>query len=136
MYEAHHIVIFDGVCNLCNAWVNYIIRHDPEGLFRFVPMQSETAQKLIETHYGPGFEFDTVVLVKEDQYYERGDAVIEILKELQGCGMLFRAFRTLPKPLRDGLYKTVAMNRYRLFGRRDRCMVPGEDIHNRFIGIQ
>jgi predicted DCC family thiol-disulfide oxidoreductase YuxK len=113
--------------------VNFIIRHDPEGRFRFAPMQSDAARELIRAYAGSGFDFSTLLLVKDHRCYERGDAVVEILKELKGCRLLRGFFRLLPGPLRDGLYKAVAKRRYRLFGRREECMVPTREVLDRFV---
>jgi predicted DCC family thiol-disulfide oxidoreductase YuxK len=133
MVENRKIIIFDGVCNLCNRWVQYIVKRDPTGVFSFAPMQSDMARKLIAEHHGEEFNFETILLYKNGIFYERSDAVIEITRELPRCGFLFRIARITPKPIRDFFYRIVARHRYRVFGKRDQCMVPTEDMANRFI---
>ena len=96
-------------------------------------MQSDIAQALIAKHHGEGYNVETLLLYKNDCFYERGDAVLEITRELPGCGVLFRIARITPKPIRDSVYRIIARHRYRIFGKRDQCMVPTQDMQNRFI---
>lgn len=133
MHDHCKIVIFDGACNLCNAGVNHIINRDAEGLFSFTPLQSDIAQELIEKYHEPEYGFDTLLLIKNGVCFERSDAVLEIMKELSGCGFRYRILKLTPKPVRDSLYNLIARNRYRLFGRRDRCMMPAKDVQKRFL---
>ena len=133
MHEDRNIIIFDGVCNLCNGWVKFVIRRDPAGLFSFAPMQSDRAQELIAEHHGMPFDCETILLIKKGTVYARSDAVMEITRELPRCSVLFRILQLTPKPMRDFFYRIVARHRYRLFGKRDPCMVPTEDMQNRFI---
>lgn len=133
IHDDSRTVIFDGVCNLCNTAVHFVIKRDPEGLFRFVPMQSDVAQKLIKERCGTEFDFDTMVLIKDGISYERSDAVLEITRELERCRFLFRVLKLTPKPIRDFFYTITAKSRYRLFGRQDQCMVPAQDMRDRFL---
>ena len=133
MNDNRRIVIFDGVCNLCNTAVRFIIKRDPGGVFRFAPMQSDIGQALIRKHYASGFELDTLLLIKNGRCYERSDAVLEILKELPKCGFRHRILKLTPKPVRDALYNLIKRTRYTFFGRRERCMVPTDDIRSRFL---
>ena len=131
--EDRHIVIFDGVCNFCNGAVNFIIKRDPAGRFAFTPMQSATGQELINKYGAALVGFDTFLLVKDGQCFERTDAALEITKDLSGLWHWFRVFKVIPKPFRDYFYRLFARNRYRLFGRRDSCMVPTPDVRERFL---
>ena len=133
MCDNRKIVIFDGVCNLCNAAVNHIIERDPESLFRFAPMQSDIAKTLIAQHQGPGFDSETILFIKNGVCYERSDAILEIMKELSGYGFRVGILKLTPKPIRDGLYYLIARNRYRLFGKREQCMMPTQDVRDRFL---
>lgn len=133
MYYNCNIVIFDGVCNLCNAAVNFVIKRDPTGVFRFAPMQSDIAQELIAMHRGAEFDFTTILLIKNGTCHERSDAVLEIARELERCRFLFRILKLTPKPIRDFFYDAIAKCRYRLFGKRDKCIVPTQNVRNRFI---
>ncbi len=133
MYENRKIVIFDGVCNLCNVGVNFIIKRDPNGVFLFAPMQSDISLKLIEKYHKSGFDFNTFLLIKNGVCYERTDAILEIVKDLTGYWSIFRIFRLVPKSIRDYFYNVIAKSRYKIFGKRDQCMVPTQDIRSRFI---
>jgi len=128
-----HVIIFDGVCNLCHGTVNFIIKRDPKGLFAFTPMQSEIAQDLIEKYAAPKIRFDTFLLIKNGACYYRTDAAMEIAKDLSGFWYLFLVFRVLPIGIRDCFYRVFARNRYSLFGRKDVGMVPTADVKSRFL---
>ena len=128
-----HIVIFDGVCNFCNGAVNFIIRRDPNGVFAFTPMQSEIGKELINKHGAELVGEDTFLLIKNGQCYERTDAAFEITRDLAGLWHMFRILRVLPRSFRDYFYKLFARNRYKLFGRREQCMIPTPDVRKRFI---
>lgn len=127
------IIIFDGSCNMCAAAANYIIRRDPEGIFKFAAMQGEAGRRLIEQHRGPDFDYGTLLLLKDGVCHERSDALLEIFRELPRCRFQFRLFRLAPRPVRNVLYTMVARNRYRLFGRHDRDTAPTADFHARFL---
>jgi len=131
--DNRHIVIFDGVCNFCNGAVNFIIKRDPTGRFVFTPMQSPIGQELIEEYGAAMVGVDTILLVKDGQCFERTDAALEITKDLTGFWHWFRILKVLPKPFRDYFYRLFARNRYRLFGRRDTCMVPTVSVRERFL---
>ena len=130
----HRIVIFDGVCNLCNGAVNFIIRRDPECKFRFTPMQSQIAQELIRKYQVPEVGVDTFLLIEGETYRVRTDAALAIAAELSWPWPLCIVFRIFPAKFRDFFYKRLARNRYSLFGRRGVCMVPNSDVRSRFIG--
>lgn len=131
--EDKHIIIFDGVCNFCNASVNFIIKRDKEKVFMFTPMQSEFAQTLIAQHQDSNVDIGTIILIKNNIIYKRSDAALEIVKNLDGLWFLFGIFRIVPVSIRDYFYRTFANNRYRLFGKREVCMVPSSDQQKRFI---
>ena len=133
MNDDRHIIVFDGVCKFCNGAVNFIIRRDPNKMFRFAPMQSEAGQRLIEKYNADMVGVDTFLLIKNGVCFERTDAALEIAKDLSGLWPLCRAFRVLPRSFRDFFYRKLAVNRYQLFGRFDECMVPTPEIRDRFI---
>ena len=129
----HPIVLFDGVCNLCNGVVSFLIPRDRTGRLRFASLQSPVGQTLLEHHGFPTEEFDSFVLVDGDRTYTRSSAAIRIAELL---GWPYRAGtlgRVVPKFLRDRLYDVVASNRYDWFGRKDQCMIPDEDVSDRFL---
>lgn len=129
----HPVVLFDGVCNLCNGVVQFLIPRDPSGRLRFASLQSEAGQTLLERHDLPTEDFDSIVLVDGDRVYTKSAAVIRIAELLGWPYRVARLGRLLPSRLRDWLYDVVAANRYDWFGRRDRCMVPDEDVRDRFL---
>ncbi|MGB3210357.1 MAG: DCC1-like thiol-disulfide oxidoreductase family protein [Desulforhopalus sp.] len=131
--DNRHIIIFDGVCNFCNSGVLFIIKRDPQGVFAFTPMQSDTAKVLMAQYQIPAVELDTVLLIKDGSCYIRSDAVLEIVKDLTGFWYFFVIFKVLPTAVRDAFYRIFARNRYRLFGERESCMVPSAEIQSRFI---
>ncbi|HAZ99334.1 MAG TPA: thiol-disulfide oxidoreductase [Halomonas sp.] len=133
--DNRYIVIFDGVCNFCNGAVNFIINRDPEGTFAFTPMQSELAQELTQRFNVPDVGMDTLVLIKAGKCYVLSDAALEIAKDLKGPWRFCYAFKVVPRPIRDAIYKLFARNRYTLFGKKEACMVPTVEVKSRFVGI-
>ena len=131
--DSRHIVIFDGVCNFCNGSVKFIVNRDPEGIFAFTPVQSEVAEKLMNDHQLNTIEIDTFVLIKNGRAHVRSDAALEITKNLSGLWYLFNVFRIIPSPVRDFFYRLFARHRYQLFGKKDQCMIPDEDLKARFL---
>ncbi|MFT6955815.1 MAG: putative DCC family thiol-disulfide oxidoreductase YuxK [Halieaceae bacterium] len=132
--DNRHIVIFDGVCNVCNGAVNFIIKRDPEGLFAFTPMQSDLARELMDKHKIKNVDIDTFLLIKNEQCFVFSSAALEIAKDLTGLWYIFNVFRLVPSAIRDFFYTVFARNRYALFGRQDTCMVPTQAMRSRFVG--
>jgi len=133
--ETHppHTIVFDGVCNFCSAYVRFVIRRDRSRRFRFASLQSARGSGLLLRHgIDPG-DVNTFLLVKGDRAYTRSDAVIEVAKDLDGFWKTARFLVVIPRSLRDGFYDWFARNRYRFFGRKEVCMVPTEDIRDRFL---
>ena len=131
---APDIILFDGVCNLCNGFVQFVIRHDPAGRFRFAALQSEAAQALLAAHgLAPAAAPDSVLLLSGGQLYSHSTAVLRIARALGGVWALAGAGRLLPRAWRDALYRFVARNRYRWFGRQESCMLPTPALQARFL---
>jgi len=128
-----HVIVFDGVCNFCSAYVRFVVRRDRSRRFRFAPLQSVTGAGLLRLHGLDPADVNTFLLVKNDRAYTRSDAVIEVSKDLDGCWKAGRFLAVIPRPFRDRLYDFLARNRYRLFGRKDVCVVPTEDMADRFL---
>jgi len=133
--DDRHLIIFDGVCNFCNGSVNFIIRHDSQGQFVFTPMQSDLAQQKIDEYGITNVGVDTFLLIKNDRCYIWTDAALEITKDLDGYWKWMRFFKIIPRPIRDYCYRLFARNRYALFGRTDNCIVPSDEVKERFVGI-
>lgn len=126
-------ILFDGVCNLCNASVQWVLRRDRRGQFRFAALQSEPGQQLLRQFGLAQEHFDTVVLVADGQVFVRSEAAIEIARRLGGGWRLAGSLRVFPLFLRDALYRWVARNRYRWFGRQAACWLPNAALRERFL---
>jgi predicted DCC family thiol-disulfide oxidoreductase YuxK len=127
------ILLFDGVCNLCNRWVHFVISHDAQAHFRFAALQSSVGQRLLEAHGLSGDRVDTIVLLENGRCYIRSDAVVHIAPHLSGGWRLLRFLSVVPRPLRDWAYRQVVTHRYQWFGRRETCMVPTPELRARFL---
>jgi predicted DCC family thiol-disulfide oxidoreductase YuxK len=130
--ECPYIIIFDSECSFCNASVNFIIKRDPKALFCFASMHSDIADSLILEHGLNQLDSDTIILISDGKAYVRAEAVFEIMKYLDGGWSLLRFLRFLPASLNDLLYRFIAKNRYRIFGKRS-CMIPSEEMRSRFL---
>jgi predicted DCC family thiol-disulfide oxidoreductase YuxK len=128
-----NILLFDGVCNLCNRVVQFTIKRDPEEKFKFASLQSESGQALLKKFGLPANDFDSFVFIQGDNYYLKSAAGLHVLKELGGIWSVFYALMIIPGPLRDFIYRLIAKTRYSIFGKRDTCMVPTEDLKKRFL---
>ena len=126
------IVLFDGVCNFCNGAVNFIIRHDPDGKFRFAPLQSTIGSEL-KVEYGIGEDIDSIVLIEDRKAFTHSDAALRIARGLGGIWSVGYAFIIVPKVVRDWFYRLFASYRYSLFGKKDVCMVPTPEVRSRFL---
>ncbi|RME94495.1 MAG: thiol-disulfide oxidoreductase DCC family protein [Bacteroidetes bacterium] len=127
------IVLFDGVCNLCNGFVQFIIRQDPEGLVRFASLQSEQGQALLKQHGLSTEAMNTVVLIKDGEVFIRSAAVLTLMPALSWKWQWLRLGWLLPQSWRDALYDWVAARRYKWFGQREECMLPTADTKGRFL---
>lgn len=127
------LVLFDGVCNLCNAVVRFVIPRDPRGHFQFATLTSDAAARALATEPGARQLPDSVILVEDGRVFTRSDAALRILRRLTFPWSLVYGLIVLPKGLRDHVYDAIARRRYRWFGRRDQCMIPGPSIRSRFL---
>ena len=129
----NNIVIFDGVCNLCNWAVRFIIKHDSRSIFTFASAQSETGKEILSR-----FEIDTpepesVSLLQNGSLLKKSSTALTIATELDGFWKYLAFLRVIPRPVRDIVYDWVARNRYRWFGKRNICMMPSKETENRFL---
>ena len=127
------ILLFDGVCNLCNASVQWVLLHDKKAVFKFAALQSEFAQAILSKHQLNTKDFDTVVLVDGDRIWLRSDAALEICDRLGGVWAYVALLRFKPRFIRDFFYNLIAKNRYRFWGRRETCMLPRPEWQHRFL---
>jgi predicted DCC family thiol-disulfide oxidoreductase YuxK len=129
-----YIILFDGVCNFCNASINFIIDRDSGNKFRFAALQSETGRKLLEQHgILDNKTLDSVVLIKNNRVYKKSAAALEIVKDLNGLWPALYIFKLLPSFILDILYNAIARNRYRLFGKADVCRIPTPQLKQKFL---
>lgn len=137
------VVLFDGVCNFCDASVNWVIDHDREGYFKFAPLQSEAGRALADEY---GFTsrvatddsngkqpIDSVVVIEDGKAYAHSDGALRIARRLDAPWSWAYAFIVVPGPIRDFFYRLFAKYRYRMFGRKDECMIPTPEVRARFL---
>ncbi len=127
------VVLFDGVCNLCNGFVQFIIRHDKSGQIKFSQLQSTSGQSLLKPFSASIEKADSVIYIREGKIHLRSSAGLYILKDLGGVWKTATVFFIFPKPIRDFVYDIIAKYRYRWFGKRESCMVPTDELVERFI---
>jgi predicted DCC family thiol-disulfide oxidoreductase YuxK len=127
------VVLFDGVCNFCNSAVNFIIDRDPAGYFRFAPLQSEAAERILAGCELPSGFLDNILLVENGNCYRGSTAALRILRRLRGPSALLYMLVLIPRPIRDALYDWFARRRYRWFGKRSECSIPSPEIRARFL---
>jgi len=129
----HPILLFDGVCNLCNGFVQFVIERDPEAKFRFAALQSEEGQELLQ-HFGlPQEDLFSVILIENEKAYVRSTAALRMTRLLNSPWKISYAFIIIPTFIRDFFYKKIALNRYKWFGEKDRCMIPTPELQSRFL---
>jgi predicted DCC family thiol-disulfide oxidoreductase YuxK len=125
------IFFFDGVCVMCNGLVDWVLKHDKKGIFKLAPLQGETAERLIPAYTKA--PLNTVVLLDEFGIHTESDAILKLFFELGTYSFLAKLLRLIPKSIRDGAYRLVAKNRYRLFGQREFCRMPSEKDRARLL---
>lgn len=127
------IVLFDGVCNFCDGSVQFIIKRDPSEHFYFTSLQSEKGQQL-KQQFGISEHEDSVVLIENGKFYTQSTAALRIAKKLDGLWHLLFLFILVPRPIRDKVYRYIAKNRYKWFGKKeDACTLPSPEMRKRFL---
>lgn len=127
------VILFDGVCNLCNGAVTWVIERDTHAQFRFASLQSDAARSALSSVAAPAIMPDSIVLLDADGVHVRSDAALRIGAALGFPWSLLSLARIVPRVIRDAVYDYIARNRYRWFGRRDVCMLPAPGVANRFL---
>lgn len=127
------VLLFDGVCNLCNGTVQFVIDRDREGTIHFAPLQSETARMLLAPHGIDAGDLDSVAYIEGSRVYQRSAAALRVARRLRWPWPLLALFMIVPAPLRDWAYGLVAQRRYRWFGKSDVCRVPTPELRSRFL---
>ncbi|OAB77960.1 thiol-disulfide oxidoreductase DCC family protein [Cochleicola gelatinilyticus] len=131
--EKHSIILFDGVCNLCNSSINFVIRHDPKNRFQFAALQSEIGASLTEEFTIDPNDTDSIILIENNTAYVKSTAALRIAKGLSGAYPLLYAFIIIPTFIRNKVYDYVAKNRYKWYGKKDSCMIPTPELKSRFL---
>jgi len=127
------IILFDGVCNLCNTMVNFVLKRDLKNQFLFTSLRSDIAAKILKKHQLQNIYFDSIVLLENGVVYTKSTAALRIAKQLSGCVKLVGILNIFPKKIRDFLYDFIAKNRYKWFGKNNVCLVPSEKNKNKFL---
>ena len=125
--------MFDGICNLCNQSVQFVIEHDSKNQFRFASLQSDFGQDFLKKNKLEAIQFDSIVFIEDDQFYTKSSAALKIAKYLDGLTSWLTIFMIVPKPLRDIVYSFIAKNRYRWFGKNESCWLPTKELKAKFI---
>ena len=131
--KKHKIILFDGVCNLCNSSVTFAIKRDKNDIFRFAALQSEIGMQLISKFKIDISQTDSIILVEGNDYYEKSSAALHIAKHLSGGWPLLYGFIILPKFIRNAVYDFIAKNRYKWFGKKESCMIPTPELQAKFL---
>lgn len=126
------VILFDGVCNFCNASINFVMDHDEQHRFRFASLQSDYGKKVLSENQRSILDLDTVLLVRNGKLYEKSTAALEIVRYLRGWSWLY-VLRFVPRFISDFFYSIIATNRYRIFGKSDSCRIPTAEERSLFI---
>jgi len=127
------VIIFDGICNLCCGWIQYLIRIDKTMKFRFVSIQSERGQKMLNQIHENVIMTESIIYLKENKSFRESSAVLEILTDIGGVWKLIAVLKLIPKPIRNKLYQLIAKKRYHYFGKRATCLLPSPENKKRFL---
>jgi predicted DCC family thiol-disulfide oxidoreductase YuxK len=131
--ENNPIILFDGVCNLCNRSVQFVLEHDKQKRFRFASLQSAAGQVLLKKYNLSETIFNSFVLIKDEIPYLKSTAALKVAKELTGPIQILYAFIIVPTFIRNTIYNLISKNRYKWFGKQESCMIPTPDIQSRFL---
>ena len=127
------IILFDGVCNLCSGIVMFTIKRDRQGIFKFTPLQSDVGQSLLKQFNLPMDSYQSFILVEGDRYYQKSTAALRIVRRMNGLCSILYVFIVLPRPIRDFIYDLIVKNRYKWFGKKEKCLIPAPGIKSRFL---
>lgn len=133
--QDHPLILYDGVCGLCNRSVQFVIKRDPQAHFRFAPLQSDLAKQLLANDPASAANGDlaSVILIESGKIYHRSTAALRIAAHLNAAWPLLSALRLIPRPLRDAAYNFIAQHRYQWFGKQETCQLPTPAQQNRFL---
>ncbi len=129
----HSIILFDGVCNLCNGVVNFVIKRDTGNVFKFTPLQEKQGVLLLKTHAVDTQKLDSIVLIENEKVYVKSSAALRIARKMSNLWPLFFVLLIIPSFIRDGVYDFIAKNRYKWFGKKEQCMIPTPGLREKFL---
>ena len=130
----HPLILFDGICNLCESSVQFVIRHDKNARYRFASLQSDAAQRVLKEYIYDDEELGSVLLVADGRIYQKSRAALRIAKYLDGAWpIMYYLFAWIPTGLADVVYDFIGDRRYQWFGKKDECWLPDEQLRKRFI---
>ncbi len=127
------IILFDGICNLCNSSIIFVIKHDSKELFRFAPLQSDIGQTLIKKHKIDPSKVDSIILVDQEKVHIKSSAALRIARHLSGGYSFLSIFLIFPAFLRNVIYDYIARNRYKWYGKKESCMIPTPELKAKFL---
>ena len=133
MNSANPVILFDGICNFCNYWVNFAIKRDKKKKLRFTALQGQTAKQLLPQYNLHQTSLSSVIFIDAGKVYTQSSAALRIAKHLDGGWKLFYGFIIIPKFIRDFFYNIIARNRYKWLGKKEECMVPMPEMRERFL---
>ncbi len=128
------IILFDGVCNFCNAIVNFIIKQDKKNVFLFCALQSDSGKKLLEEYKIDWKANDSFVVIENKKAYQKSNAALKLYNKLPWYWKWIQIFWIFPKFIRDAVYNFIAKNRYKWFGKKEECMIPTKEVREKFLG--
>ena len=131
--EEHKILLFDGVCNLCNGSINFVIKHDNKDVFRFTALQEEPGKSLLKQYKIDPKEIDSIVLIENGKAYVKSTAALRAARHLNGGCPLLYGFIIIPAIIRNFVYDFIAKNRYKWYGKKDSCMIPTPTLKSKFL---
>jgi predicted DCC family thiol-disulfide oxidoreductase YuxK len=132
--SGNQIILFDGVCNLCNSSVDFIVKRDKKNIFKFASLQSPFGQAVLEKFNLPPQEFQSVLLIKNGKIFQKSSAGLEIARQISGFWFLLYSFIIVPSFIRDWVYDFIAQNRYHWFGKKETCRLPTPQERAKFLG--
>ena len=127
------IILFDGICNLCNGAVQYVIKHDPQKQYTFASLQSDSGQKLLQQYQLKQTDFNSFILIQDNTVFTKSTAALLVAKKLTGPVQLLSKLIIVPAVVRDAVYNVIARNRYKWFGKKNTCMIPTPALQSRFL---
>jgi predicted DCC family thiol-disulfide oxidoreductase YuxK len=133
MHNNKNIILFDGVCNLCNSSVQFIIKRDKKRKFLFASLQGETGKEILQRFNLPADYINSFILFENGRIYTHSTGALRMMKLLGGGWKLLYGFIVVPKFIRDAVYNLIAKNRYKWFGKRVECMIPTPELKERFL---